>query len=63
MPNAGANRTGFNIIIVHFYFLIKCLKRCLKKFLVWVRTSSNLADINLFQSPTEETLAVKHRRR
>ncbi len=45
---AKANKTGFNILIVHFYIHRKL--DMIQDFSVWLRTGSNPADINRFRS-------------
>ena len=52
MSKAQAIRTGFNIMIVHFYIS--------RKFSVWLRTGFNPWDINRFQSQTGNKVTTKH---
>ena len=50
-PKARAFKTGINFIIFIFIFVENCLQyEAIYNFLVWLRTSSNPADINRFGS-------------
>ena len=49
MPKARAKKTGFNLIIVHFYIRRKLDKYDVQhNFSVWLITGSNHPDINRF---------------
>ena len=55
IPKARAKKTGFNLIIVHFYIRRKLdIHDVRHSFFVWLRTGSNPADINLVRSFTGE---------
>ena len=51
MPKARANKTGFNIMIVHFYIRreLDIIRYDTYFFSVWLRTCYNSADINRFR--------------
>ena len=51
MKKEWANKTGFNIMIVHFILVKKLdITDTIYDFSVWLRTDSNSADINRFRS-------------
>ena len=65
MPNALANKTGFNIIIVHFYIRLKLdiIQYATGFFSVWLGTGSNPVDIiysNRFRSHTGKDFIIKY---
>ncbi len=56
-PKAQANKTGINFMIFILLHIENCLQyNALHDFSVWLRTDSNLADINRFRSNTGNLL-------
>ena len=58
-PNALSDKTGINFMIFILIFLENCLHYGAKHdFSVWLRTGSNPADINWFQSHTGKYFSI-----
>ena len=59
MSEARANKTVFNIVIVHFYIRKKLdIIGTIHDFSVWLRTGSNPADIYRFRRPYWKSVYV-----
>ena len=59
MPNARANKTGLNIIIVHLYSYKTGFNTIrYDDFSVWLRTGSDSAEINRFRSHTGKDIII-----